>query len=478
MKEPRRTPLQPDLFASAEPPAPKVFSVSEITRSVRSLLEDEIGRVWVQGEVCNLRRQASGHQYFTLKDERAQLSCVLFASQAARLREAQLADGLCVQARGALTVYEARGQYQLLVEMVQPVGAGLLQAKFEALKRKLDAEGLFEQARKRALPKFPRIVGVITSPTGAAIRDMLNILHRRAPWVEIVIHPVRVQGEGAAEEISAALGVFNRATELGLPKPDVIVVARGGGSAEDLWEFNEEVLARAIFASEIPIVSAVGHEIDFTISDFVADLRAPTPSAGAELIAPDAAELRRHFSQLEARLQRCALNELSQWKSRLGFILRGVLLREPKRWVSEARQWVDFLETDLARAFGAILRDRRRRLADLLAVIRRHRPDQLLTMRRQESKALSRRMNDAAVRSLGVKDARLRRTAALLRVLSPEWTLERGYSITMTERGQVLTSVMGAPAGTNLVTKVRDGNVHSTVQNTAPKITGTDSLLS
>ena len=457
--------MQPDLFAPAEEPdpKPKIFTVSEITRSVRSLIEDEIGRVWIEGEIGNLRTQSSGHQYFTLKDERCQLACVLFAGQRTRMRQVPIADGLRVQALGALTVYEARGQYQLIVEIVQPVGAGALQAKFEALKRKLDAEGLFDPARKKPLPKFPKTVGLVTSPTGAAIRDMIHVLRRRAPWIGIVIHPVRVQGDGAAEEIAAAVGEFNRARELGIPRPDVIVVARGGGSAEDLWEFNEEIVARAIFASEIPVVSAVGHEIDFTISDFVADLRAPTPSAAAELIAPDSAELRRHFSQLGSRLQRCALVTMERWKARLGFILRGVLLREPPRRVAEARQRVDLLDAALNRAAATAIAARRQRLADFYSVLLRHRPDQIAQMQRQRLGALVRRMSDAAIRNVGTRRVRVERASGLLRVLSPESTLDRGYSITMNAAGEIVNSVKNAAPGTRLRTKLRDGELHSTV---------------
>src|SRR5213596_871430 len=271
----------------------KVFSVSELTRSIRGTLETKFGSVWVQGEISNYKLHPSGHQYFTLKDQRAQISCVIWRDTIAPPRHA-LVDGAQVQVYGTVTVFETRGQYQLNVHIIQPRGVGLLQAKFEALKRKLEAEGLFAPERKRPLPKFPRRIGIVTSRTGAAIRDMLNVLRRRAPWLQIVINPVRVQGTGAAQEIAVAI------RELALPNQafapvDLIVVTRGGGSIEDLWEFNEEIVARAVFHSALPVISAVGHEIDFTICDFVADLRAPTPSAAAELIVPDVVDLRRQF---------------------------------------------------------------------------------------------------------------------------------------------------------------------------------------
>ncbi|PYL64995.1 MAG: exodeoxyribonuclease VII large subunit, partial [Verrucomicrobia bacterium] len=249
----------------------KVLTVAELTRQIRGTLEARFGAVWVQGEVSNYKLHPSGHQYFTLKDQRAQIACVIFRNAMAPLRQA-LADGTQVQVYGNVSVFEARGQYQLSVQILQPRGLGLLQAKFEALKRKLDAEGLFDVARKHALPKFPRRIGIVTSPTGAAIRDLLNVLRRRAPWLQILINPARVQGTGAAADIAVAIRELATANENWLPV-DLIVVARGGGSIEDLWEFNEEIVARTIVDVSVPIVSAIGHEIDFTIADFVADLR-------------------------------------------------------------------------------------------------------------------------------------------------------------------------------------------------------------
>ena len=282
-----------DLF----PNVAKVLTVGELTRSIRGLLETRFGAVWVRGEISNYKKHPSGHQYFTLKDQRAAIACVIFRDTLAPFPNA-LTDGMQVQVYGNVSVFEARGQYQLSVQILQSRGLGLLQAKFEALKRKLDAEGLFDQARKRTLPTFPRRIGIITSSSGAALRDILNVLHRRAPGVEVLINPVRVQGIGAALEIATAI------RELSAPNdswkaPDVLVVARGGGSIEDLWEFNEEIVARAIFHSAIPVVSAVGHEVDFTIADFVADLRAPTPSAAAELAVPDVRDLERRVCELE-----------------------------------------------------------------------------------------------------------------------------------------------------------------------------------
>src|ERR1700722_14649553 len=322
-----------------------ILTVTELTRVVREILEGRIGEVWVEGEISNLRKQSSGHYYFTLKDDRAQIACVMFARSYGAQTRVALSDGMQVQAYGLVSVYEARGQYQLIVQLIQPRGQGLLQAKFDALKRKLQAEGLFEAAHNRTLPKFPRRLALVTSSTGAAVQDMLNILKRRGPWLAILICPVRVQGEGAAAEISEMIDfVSSRADEL---KIDLMVVGRGGGNLEDLWEFNEESVARAIYNSRIPVVSAVGHEIDFTIADFVADLRAPTPSAAAELIAPDNADLLRHVRACDNAITRAMSGAVAQRKSRLGLAARGTLFREPASIIAGAWQSIDLAEKTL-----------------------------------------------------------------------------------------------------------------------------------
>src|SRR5437879_649215 len=305
--------LTGDLF----PQTSKVFTVGELTRQIRGALETKFRAVWVQGEISNYKLHPSGHQYFTLKDQRAQIACVIWRDTIAPPRE-PLVDGTQVQVYGTVTVFEARGQYQLNVQILQPRGVGVLQAKFEALKRKLQAEGLFAPERKRSLPKFPRRIGIVTSPTGAAIRDMLNVLRRRAPWLQILINPVRVQGTGAAEEIAVAIRELATPNKAFAPL-DLIVVTRGGGSIEDLWEFNEEIVARAIFHSAVPIISAVGHEIDFTICDFVADLRAPTPSAAAELIVPDVIDLQRQIDGCARALARQLLNRVRDMQQRLDY---------------------------------------------------------------------------------------------------------------------------------------------------------------
>src|SRR5438034_2303233 len=303
--------LTADLF----PQTSKVFTVSELTRNIRGTLETKFGAVWVHGEISNYKLHPSGHQYFPLKALRAQISSVVWRDTMLPPRQ-PLLDGAQVQVYGTVTVFEARGQYQLNVQILQPRGVGLLQAKFEALKRKLEAEGLFAPERKRPLPKFPRRIGIVTSPTGAAIRDMLNVLRRRAPWLQILINPVRVQGTGAAQEIAVAIRELASPSEDFAPV-DLIVLTRGGGSMEDLWEFNEEIVARAIADVTVPIVSAIGHEIDFTIADFVADLRAPTPSAAAELIVPDIVDLRRQMDASARGLGRELMNRMRDAGQRL-----------------------------------------------------------------------------------------------------------------------------------------------------------------
>ena len=451
-----------DLFGAPEPPSdePRVFSVSEITRTVRAVLEDEIGTVWVEGEVSNYRKQASGHQYFTLKDAQAQLACVWFARGGSRLKQVALTDGMQVQVRGALTVYEARGQYQLNVQLVQAGGAGLLQAKFEALKRKLEAEGLFAAERKRELPGFPAVVGIVTSPTGAALRDMLHVLARRAPWLRVIVSPARVQGEGAAAEIAAGIAALN---ELAAP-PDVIVIARGGGSVEDLWAFNEEVVARAIVASAIPVVSAVGHEIDFTIADFAADLRAPTPSAAAELIAPDAAELTRELGQWAGQLRRQMSAALGAQRVRLDFLARSTFFREPEQRLAAAQQRTDLAEEALRRAMREHLVARRQDVGALLAALRQYRPDQLLALRRQYYDALRAKFQARFDEARKEPKARFTRLAAMLRLLAPTATLARGYSITTTTDGSTIRSVTDVQRGTQIVTRLADGEVKSRVE--------------
>src|SRR5437868_10706491 len=353
----------------------KVLSVSELTRSIRGTLEAKFGAVWVQGEVSNYKAHPNGHQYFTLKDARAQIACVIWRDTMAPMprKHSGLADGAKIQVFGTVSVFEARGQYQISVQIVQPRGLGVLQAKFEALKRKLDAEGLFDPARKRPLPKFPKRIGIVTSPSGAAIRDILNVLRRRAPWLQILISPVRVQGTGAAQEIAVAIRELAKPNENFAPL-DLIVVTRGGGSMEDLWEFNEEIVARVIADVDVPIVSAIGHEIDFTICDFVADLRAPTPSAAAELIVPDIIDLRRRIDELAGCLQKCLRSFLEHQKTRLRFLSERTLARELLKRMHDAQQQLDLTRETIHRQVAHQLETWRRNFLHIAAALQSRNP--------------------------------------------------------------------------------------------------------
>jgi exodeoxyribonuclease VII large subunit len=354
----------------------------------------------------------------------------------APLRE-PLTDGARIQIFGTVTVFEARGQYQVNVQIVQPFGRGVLQAKFEALKRKLEAEGLFDPARKRALPKFPRRIGIVTSPSGAAIRDILNVLRRRAPWLSILISPVRVQGTGAAQEIAVAIRELATPSENFAPL-DLIVITRGGGSIEDLWEFNEEIVARTIVSVNEPIVSAIGHEIDFTIADFVADLRAPTPSAAAELIVPDITDLRRHLDAHSRGIGRELLNRMR-----------------------DAQQRLDHARETLRRCLGHKIENYRRALGHAVATLQARSPARELMLRRNRFGDLQRRLRESPERVLENARHRFQKIEGILRVLGPDATLRRGYSITTDECGQLIRSAANIRPKMKIKTRLADGEFDS-----------------
>jgi len=416
----------------------RVFTVSELTRSIRGTLETKFAAVWVQGEISSYKLHPSGHQYFTLKDQRAQISCVIWRDTMLPQRQ-RLVDGAQVQVCGTVTVFEARGQYQLNVQIIQPRGVGILQAKFEALKRKLEAEGLFAPERKRPLPKFPRRIGIVTSPSGAAIRDMLNVLRRRAPWLQILIDPVRVQGTGAAQEIAVAIRELASPNEA-FRAVDLIVVTRGGGSIEDLWVFNEEIVARAIFHSGVPIVSAVGHEIDFTICDFVADLRAPTPSGAAELIVPDVTDLQRQVDRCARSLGRQLLNR-----------------------VRDAQQRCDHARENLQRCLTHKIEGFKRGLLHIAHVLQPRRLSGELTIRRNRFADLHRRLVACPTHLIENAKHRFNRIEGILRVLGPDATLRRGYSITMNDRGQIIRTTAAVRPKMKIRTRVGDGEFGSEV---------------
>jgi exodeoxyribonuclease VII large subunit len=438
-----------------------ILSVTELTRHVRDILESRLGEVWVEGEISNYRKQSSGHHYFTLKDDRAQLACVMFARAYSARSGLILKDGMQVQTFGRLTVYEARGQYQLVVELIQTKGQGLLQAKFEALKRKLQAEGLFDPEHKKPLPSFPRRVALVTSRSGAALQDMLNILQRRSPWLRILICPVRVQGEGAAGEIAEMIRYIDRhRMTLAI---DVIILARGGGSLEDIWEFNEEVLARTIYGCELPIISAVGHEIDFTIADFVADLRAPTPSAAAELVAPSQEALLNSLAAKQAALVRLAKQTVEVGVLRLNRLKEARGLRDPRTLVQDRQQKVDQIELRLLQLLRWTVEHHRTHTNRLFSLLQAYRPAQVVARRRAEVAAVQARLGNAATYQLERVKQRLLSAQRSIALLGPEQTLQRGYSITRKTSGEIVQRSSDVEAGEEILTRLAEGELRSRV---------------
>lgn len=441
-----------------------VLSVTQLTREIREVLEGHIGSVRVEGEISNHRLQSSGHQYFTLKDAGAQLSCVMFRGSATR-SGVRLTDGAQIQVFGDISVYEQRGQYQMVVKQVQMKGQGSLQARFEALKKKLFDEGLFDQDYKQAIPKFPRVVALVTSPTGAAIQDMLNILTRRAPWVRVMVFPVRVQGQGVERETIRAIEVLNAAGQFGLPRPDTIVIGRGGGSIEDMWAYNEESLARAIFTSRIPIISAVGHEIDFSIADFVADLRAPTPSAAAELLAPDVAELRRYFESTSRTLEARVQTILEHHERVLDLTAKGALLHEPERQIQQAEQSVDDAESRLIGRVREQLRGLSDQVTEQQQVLMQHHPRVMISEAAHRVQSSAEKIRQVLEHRLVRLEDRIKARADLIRNLGPESILSRGFSFTMTADGRSLQNADQVHAGDVLVTRLQHGQVTSVVKD-------------
>ncbi len=438
----------------------KVHSVTELTTRIKSLLNKEIGETWVSGEITNFRAQSSGHCYFSLKDAKAQLSCVLFRGQRVENREA-LDDGQKVQLRGDLTVYEARGQYQLIVSEIELQGVGALQLKFEKLKRKLEAEGLFDPERKRELPEYPARIGLITSPTGAAIRDVIHVIERRNPALEIIHASARVQGDGAAREIARAVADLNTYSQR-IESLDLILVTRGGGSLEDLWAFNEEVLARAIADSAVPIVSAVGHEIDFTISDFVSDLRAATPSAAAEIITEGVFASRQFVAEAPTRMRTALLDAIADRTDDLDALHHRMNLQHPRRRLAEHFQRLDDLQDDLKSVAASALRDRRTQLEHLAHRIHTTPLSHRIAIKRQQIRELRTRIASVAQERLTQEANRLSELEHALRLLAPQNILDRGYSITRdTKTGAILKNAKDLSSNQQVTTILSDGEFTS-----------------
>ncbi|TCT97370.1 exodeoxyribonuclease VII large subunit [Pseudomonas sp. LP_4_YM] len=433
-----------------------VLTVSQLNGRARVLLEDVFRSVWVEGEISNLARPASGHMYFTLKDSGAQVRCALFRQSATRVRQA-LRDGLAVRVRGKVSLFEGRGDYQLILDTVEPAGDGALRLAFEALKEKLGAEGLFSTDSKRALPAHPQRIGIITSPTGAVIRDIISVFARRAPQVELNLIPTAVQGREAIAQIVRAIRL---ADSRGF---DALILARGGGSLEDLWCFNEEAVARAVAACKTPIVSAVGHETDVSISDFVADVRAPTPSAAAELLAPDSSGLQHRLDGLQRRLTLRMQNRLVHDRLRLESLIRR--LRHPGERLRQQAQRLDDLDMRLRRAFLHNLNQRRERLVRLETRLAAQHPGRTLALLGQRLDSLAERL-PRAMRDV-LKDRRQRFQAQLqtLQIVSPLATLARGYSILLDEQGQAIRSAEQTRNGQRLTARLNVGELQVRVED-------------
>ncbi|MGN7510839.1 exodeoxyribonuclease VII large subunit [Aeromonas salmonicida] len=436
----------------------QVFTVTRLNSAVRMILEQDLGLVWLTGELSNLAMPSSGHWYFSLKDLGAQVRCAMFKGNNRRVAF-RPQDGMQVLVQARVSLYEPRGDYQLIIESMQPAGDGVLALRFEELKRRLGAEGLFDESRKRPLPREPRAVGLVTSATGAALHDMLTVLKRRAPDLPIFIYPTQVQGSAAIGQIVAAIALANRRAEV-----DVLIVGRGGGSLEDLWCFNEEGVARAIANSAIPVISAVGHEVDVTISDFAADLRAPTPSAAAELVAPDQSARAQRLAHLWQRLVQ-AMNR-HQTAARHGFVLLQKRLdhQDPKRRLEQQSQRLDELSARLQQLLNQRLHQGERRLANLELRLQAKSPERLLAAGKRRHQLAQERLHALIAKRQDQASHRLAMLTARLDGVSPLATLGRGYSITRTQSGDVINRAAQVNAGQTLVTTLAEGHLQVRVE--------------
>jgi exodeoxyribonuclease VII large subunit len=446
---------------SFRPPQRRVWTVRDLVAAVRTHIEREYSDAWVEGEISNFRAQNSGHLYFTLKDQGGQISVVAFRSSA-RLLRFRPADGMQVVVRGRVTIYEDRGQLQIIAEHVEPKGAGALQIAFEQLKAKLDAEGLFEASRKKPIPALPQKIGIVTSPQAAALRDILNILQRRHHSVSVLIFPAQVQGEVASREVAAGLRYFNRSRNV-----DVVIVARGGGSAEDLAAFNDEGLARVVAASSLPVISAVGHETDFTIIDFVADLRAPTPSAAAELVIRSRQEVEDQLTELDARLQRGMRYRLLMGRQRLTELAQHGAFGRMMDLIRRRQQKVDDLGFRLAHAQRGLLESQRRRFESLAASVRHYDLRLVLAGIRKELDAKVASMASAARTLLLHRRGRFERLTSQMEALSPLAILERGYALVFDASGKLVKDSAQVKAGEDVSARLARGQIVATVKKTS-----------
>ena len=436
----------------------QIFTVTRLNSAVRMILEQDLGLVWLTGELSNLAMPSSGHWYFSLKDMSAQVRCAMFKGNNRRV-PFRPQDGMQVLVQARVSLYEPRGDYQLIIESMQPAGDGMLALRFEELKRRLGAEGLFDEGAKRPLPREPRAVGLVTSATGAALHDMLTVLRRRAPDLPVFIYPTLVQGSAATAQIVSAIMLANRRAEV-----DVLIVGRGGGSLEDLWCFNEEAVARAIHGSAIPVVSAVGDEVDVTISDFAADLRAPTPSAAAELVAPDRSARAQRLVHLRQRLTQAMHRH--QTAARHGFALLQKRLdhQDPTRRLEQQSQRLDELSARLQQLLASRLHQGERRLANLELRLQAKSPEKLLAAGKRRHQLAEERLHALIARRQDVAGHRLAMLSARLDGVSPLATLGRGYAIVRTPTGEVISRAAQVNVGQPLVTTLAEGQLRVRVE--------------
>ena len=437
------------------------ISVSELNRQVKTLLEQGLAKLWVEGEISNLARPASGHLYFSLKDESSQIRCAWFR-QRQRGPTINLNNGDQVLAFGRVSIYEARGDYQLIVEQLEPAGEGELRRRFEALKKKLSAEGLFDEALKQDLPGLPERIGVVTSPSGAAVRDILTVLKRRFPSIPVVIYPTLVQGETAATLIANAI-----ATAVNRNECDVLIITRGGGSLEDLWSFNEEIVARAIHECPIPVVSAVGHEVDFTIADFVADIRAPTPSGAAELVVPDQAEWLRSLGAIAARIAQLGRRYLEEKFQTVDWLSLRLTQSSPAAIVARQSDWLRNLQQILIGAIRHDLAARARNVQNIRFRLLQRSPAIGVQQSMQRLSALQQRLSGSGRSTVDRLNVRLRLAARTLDSVSPLATLDRGYAIVSDdETGRILTDAAKVRPGSDIRAQLAHGTLQATVNET------------
>ncbi len=447
-----------------QPPDRAVLTVSQLNREVRDLLEQGLPLLWVEGEISNLAQPASGHLYFTLKDSRAQIRCAMFKGRN-RLLRFRPSNGAQVLARGRISLFEPRGDYQLIIDSLEEAGDGALRRQFEELKTRLEREGLFDPVRKQALPPFPKRIGVVTSPSGAAIRDVLHVLGRRFPGIDVLIYPVPVQGSGAAQAIADMLKLADNRQEV-----DALLLTRGGGSLEDLWAFNEEIVARAIAACSLPVVSAVGHEIDFSISDFVADHRAATPSAAAELLSPDGAALLDRIGSLSSRLAQRIHLKLSRQAERLSTLERRLAREHPARRLRDNSQRLDELQLRLAAAMNRLSRRDAQRLHAAQQRLTAQHPRKRLQQYREQIQQLGQRLRNSWRNG---HDPRVRHLGGLARELeavSPLATVARGYAIVRDQQGRVVREAGAATPGDRIVATLGKGALHCRVEDVEPVV--------